>query len=884
MTKVGRPSGVVTFLFTDIEGSTRRWEADGDAMRSALVMHDDVLQRAIDGHDGWLFKHTGDGVCAAFESPRSAVDAAVAAQRRLELPVRMGIATGEAELRGDDYFGSVLNRAARVMAAGHGGQILVDGTTAGLATDADLVDLGARRLRDISKPVSLFQVCAPGLQSDFPPLKTADVVQGNLRLPATSFHGRIAEIDDLLPAVKAHRLVTLTGPGGVGKTRLAIEVAQRVAHEFPDGVFVVELAAVTDPAAVPDAVAAVLGVTQQAGMTVADSVATALQERRRLLIFDNCEHLLDAVAPLIETILARSQSITILATSREGLRVEEEVLWPVPSLDTRSGSDSAAVQLFVERASSVAHGISLASDDSALIEICRQLDGIPLAIELAASRLTSMTVIEVRDRLEDRFRLLVGSRRGLERHQTLHHAVQWSYDLLDRSEKRLLAVCSVFAGGFDIAAAMALTESDDQFGTLDLLDALVRKSLVTVDGSSGRTRYSMLETIRQFAEEQLAVSGDAVAAREAHAEYFALRGGEIVALWDGPRQRESYSWLNNEMANMRTAFRWAADNGDLDTATAITLCAALVGFWGVQHEPIRWAEELIEPARVHQHRRLAQLYSIATLCFTSGRIDEAVEYAAAGQKALLSGLFDPIRPEGEASIGSPYAAIGQVDRWVDWCRTVMPRHNPPHIHTRATFTLALKMAGQDDEAVAVSAELPVLADDTDNPTFAAYAFFAYGMARRDNEPPVAYDALLRGLAIARDSGNKNTECSIATTLVALTSEHGDTAEALDSAVVSIRFYFDSGNFFLVKNALSALVLLFERIGRLEAAATINGFSDTTFNRSALPEIDQSVARLREVLGDDGYETLACTGEQMSTAEIVSYALEQIEIARADLVS
>src|SRR6267142_4725417 len=252
------PSDVLTFLFTDIEGSTRRWEADADAMRIALETHNQTLRDAVEAHGGQVFNYTGDGMCAVFASPRSAVDAAVAAQRTLELPVRMGIGTGEAELRGDDYFGTVLNRTARVMAAGHGGQILLDGTTAGLVSGIDLMSLGPRRLRDIAKPVDVFQVQAEGLRTAFPPLKTVDPTPGNLRIPATSFIGRRSELAELETALKAHRMVTLTGVGGVGKTRLALEVAARSVSDFPDGVFVIELAAVGDPGAVPDAVAAVL--------------------------------------------------------------------------------------------------------------------------------------------------------------------------------------------------------------------------------------------------------------------------------------------------------------------------------------------------------------------------------------------------------------------------------------------------------------------------------------------------------------------------------------------------------------------------------------------------------------------------------------------------
>ncbi|MGB9222497.1 ATP-binding protein, partial [Mycobacterium sp.] len=500
------PSGVVTFLFTDVEGSTRRWEADADDMRVELAAHDGVLRGAIEKHGGWLFKHTGDGVCAAFASPRSAVDAAITAQLALELPVRMGLATGEAQLRDGDYFGAVLNRAARVMAAGHGGQILVADSTATLLSGVELVDLGPRRLRDLPTAVGVFQVRAAGLRTEFPPLRTLDATPGNLRPAATSLIGRESEVAEIRAALSAHRLVTLTGVGGVGKTRLATEVAAGLADQFPDGVWCFELAAVADPDAVPDAVAAVLGITQQPGQSVGESVAAALEGRVRLLIFDNCEHVRDSAADLVEAILTHSATVKILATSREGLGVADEQLWLVPSLDVGAGVDSAAASLFVERARSVSSRFSVARPDeaAAVVEICRRVDGIPLAIELAASRMASMTATEVRDRLHQRFRLLVGSRRGLERHQTLRQAVAWSYDLLDDAERALLERCSVFAGGFDLESACAITGSDDDLVVLDLLDALVRKSLLVADRSAGRTRYSMLETIRQFAEEQLA--------------------------------------------------------------------------------------------------------------------------------------------------------------------------------------------------------------------------------------------------------------------------------------------------------------------------------------------------------------------------------------------
>jgi predicted ATPase len=292
-------------------------------------------------------------------------------------------------------------------------------------------------------------------------------------------------------------------------------------------------------------------------------------------VFDNCEHVLDAAADLIEAILNKSATVAILATSREGLRLADEQLWPVPSLDMASDLDSAAATLFIERAQAVAPSISLTESDeaAAIVEICRRLDGIPLAIELAASRMVSMTATDVRDRLHDRLRLLVGSRRGLERHQTLRHAVQWSYDLLNDAERSVLTRCSVFAGGFDLAGACAVAGFGDEYAMLDLLNALVRKSLLVADRSSGRARYAMLETIRQFGEEQLVASGTAEAARAAHAHFYAGREADVFSRWDGPRQRETYEWFAVELANLRTAFRWTADNRDLDTAAAIAIYA-----------------------------------------------------------------------------------------------------------------------------------------------------------------------------------------------------------------------------------------------------------------------------------------------------------------------
>jgi predicted ATPase len=874
---------VVTFLFTDVEGSTRRWEADADGMRVALAAHDEVLRGAIEAHGGWVFKHTGDGVCAAFALPRSGLDAAVAAQRELELPVRMGIATGEAELRGADYFGAVLNRAARVMAAGHGGQILLAESTAVLLSGVDLLDLGPRRLRDLPTPVQVFQVRATGLRTEFPALRALDASPGNLRAATTSFIGRESEVAELQAAVKAHRLLTLTGVGGVGKTRLAREVAERLHDEFPDGVWVFELAAVADPAAVPDAVAAVLGITQQPDKSVSESVAAALEGRVRLLVLDNCEHVCDAAADLVEAILAHSATTKIVATSREGLGVADEQLWLVPSLDVGAGVDSAAVALFVERAHSVASRFSVATPDeaAAVVEICRRLDGIPLAIELAASRMAAMTASEVRDRLDQRLRLLVGSRRALERHHTLRHAVAWSYDFLEDTEKALLDRCSVFAGGFDLQSACAVMGSDDDFATLDLLDALLRKSLLVADRFSGRTRFSMLETIRQFAEEQLVARGEASEIRAAHSRCFAGREADILALWDSPRQREAYEWFTVELANLRTAFRWAADWGDLDTATAIATYAALLGYLVHNYEPIAWAEELIEPARAVDHPRLAALYVIAALCWNPGRIEAAVRYADAGQTVIGSGGHEvPFGIEG--ALGASYAVIGQPERYVEWCRAQLARSHDTHTLTRATLVQALTFAGCGEEAQAAVTGLSDAAEATHNPFALSYALYVHGVAFRNADPAGALEALRRGLVIARDSGNRYTETLLAALLSSIEAEHGDPLAALDYVTLAVRNFHDGGNTTGVRSALAILTALFDRLGRHEPAATIAGFALSPLTSTALPEFNTAIAHLREVLGDPAYESLARKGETMTTAAIATYAYDQIDQARAEL--
>src|SRR5271155_5532991 len=436
--------------------------------------------------------------------------------------------------------------------------------------------------------------------------------------------------------------------------------------------------------------------------------------------------------------------------------------------------------------------------------------------------MAAMTAGEVRDRLDQRFRLLVGSRRGLERHHTLRHAVAWSYDLLDDTEKALLDRCSVFAGGFDLHSACAVAgfpDAPDDFATLDLLDALVRKSLLVADRSSGRTRFSMLETIRQFAEEQLVAGGEASEIRAAHSRYFAGREADILARWDSPRQREAYDWFTIELANLRTAFRWAADHGDLDVAATIATYVGLLGFRVQTFEPITWAEELIEPARAIDHPRLAFLYAIASQCLTTGRIEAAVGYSDAGQ--IVVGRSRDALPYGiEAALGAVYLAIGQPERWAEVCRAQLARRRDTHVHIRGWLVAALSLAGCGGEAMDSADGLVEAAEATGNPMFLGLALLAYGAAFRDADPVQALNALGRGLVIAQDSGNRAIASALALFLARLEAEHGATVSAFDHLTLAIRNYHDSGDTTTIRVPLASLAVLFDRLGRHETAAPL----------------------------------------------------------------
>jgi predicted ATPase/class 3 adenylate cyclase len=620
------PSGTVTFLFTDIEGSTRLWDEHPEAMRAALARHDEILHEAVTALGGHVVKTTGDGVHAVFASAYDAVAAAVRAQQVLmeepwddpvTLRVRMGLHSGEVELRDGDYFGSATNSAARLMSAAHGGQLVVSGVTAGLVRGllppgVELWPLGEHRLRDLAEPISVYQVAAPGLVREFPPLVSLDAFPGNLPAQLSSFVGRDVEGADIAELLREHRLVTLTGVGGVGKTRLALQVAGDVLTRFPDGAWLVELAKVRDPAAVPEAVAAALGAPTRPEVPALDTLIRFLRTKRLLLVLDNCEHLLGAAADVVRSLEQACPDLVVLTTSREGLGIRGERLFAVPSLN-----EGESQQLFVSRAEAVKHDFVLSDTNlSAVQEVCRRLDGVPLAIELAAARVSALSPSQIGARLDRSFALLSGGGRGaVERHATLRAAIDWSYDLLEADERLTLARLSVFNGGCTLDAAESVCAGDgiETDRTIDLVSSLVTQSLVMVDSTDpDEPWYRLLETIRQYAEEQLDPQ-DQLATRTRHARYYAAWLPNAQQELQGPLQELWLARCEREAENVRAAITWALEHRDEQVAFGLLEPSTLppLAFLPIGNFVRPAAEATLEWVRTTSPQRLAWALAFA---------------------------------------------------------------------------------------------------------------------------------------------------------------------------------------------------------------------------------------------------------------------------------
>lgn len=592
------PTGTVTFLFTDIEGSTRLAQQYPDAMARLLARHDEILTRSIRSHEGHIFQNVGDAFCAAFASATDAVRAALNAQHSLHaegwnpapIKVRMGLHTGTVswDAASGQYSGyTTLALAHRVMSAGHGGQILLSGATRELVRDflpeeSELLDLGERRLKDLLRPEHLYQLNGFGLPASFPPLKTLDSFPNNLPTQLTTFIGREKEMMEVKQELADHRLVTLTGSGGTGKTRLSLQVAADVLDQFPQGIWFVELAPLTDPEQIPQTILSAIGISEQAGRPSIELLKEYLRTKKSLIVLDNCEHLIEASARLVDTLLNAAPELKILASSREALGVRGELSYSVPSLSLpdinhlpvmEQLSQYEAVRLFIDRASLVSPHFMVDKENApAIAQICYRLDGIPLAIELAAARVKMMSVDQISKRLDDRFRLLTGgARTALPRQQTLRALIDWSYDILSQNERLLLRRLSIFAGGWTLEAAETVCagEGIESYEVLELLSQLVNKSLAIVIETSQpmgyarspqeSSRYRMLETIRQYAREKLLEAGEGEEIRNSHFDYYLQMGEKIVPELFGPKELVWMVWLDQEWDNLRAAVEWSLE-------------------------------------------------------------------------------------------------------------------------------------------------------------------------------------------------------------------------------------------------------------------------------------------------------------------------------------
>jgi predicted ATPase/class 3 adenylate cyclase len=621
-------STVVTFLFTDIEGSTQLWEQHPEAMQTALARHDAILRQAIETQRGSVFKTVGDAFYAAFSNVSQALAAALVAQRALaaetwdETPikVRMAIHAGAVETRDDDYFGPPLNRVARLLASGHGGQTLLSATAHELVQNhlpqgSSLRDMGERRLKDLTRPEHIYQLLVPDLPADFPPLKTLEGLRTNLPAQLTSFVGREKEIAALKRLISTNRLTTLTGSGGAGKTRLSLQVAVDLLDTFPDGVWFVEFAPLADPALVPQTVMTTLGLREESGRPVFDSLSGYLRPKTALLILDNCEHLVEASAQLVEALLQACPNLRILVSSREALGIPGESAYRVPSLsipDTRhipsieALTQYEAVRLFIDRAQSALPTFVVTKENApAVAQVCARLDGIPLAIELAAARVKMLKVEQIAERLDDRFRLLTGgSRTALPRQQTLRAMIDWSYDLLPEPERALLRRLSVFAGGWTLEAAETVCQGPgiEDYNVLDPLTRLVDKSLVVVEADdNAETRYRLLETVRQYVREKLTEAGEGVAMRDAHLQYFLGLAERAEPELNGPRVMEWLQRLEAELDNIRAALEWSLKQ---DAQIGLRLAYKLNLFWweaGYNRDLRDWLIQLLKQPEAQSH-------------------------------------------------------------------------------------------------------------------------------------------------------------------------------------------------------------------------------------------------------------------------------------------
>jgi predicted ATPase len=826
------------------------------------------------------------------------------------LRVRMGLHTGEVEERNGDYFGSAVNRAARLMALAHGGQVVASAATADVVADAlppevRLVDLGEHLLRDLSRREHVFQVEDRRIGSAFPPLRSLDVLPGNLPVQSTSFVGRSEEVTKVGEALGRAHLVTVTGVGGVGKTRLAVQVAAELLPTFADGAWLCELAAAGDADTMAQVMASALGVAQRAGRSLERSIVEFLRPGRVLVVLDNCEHLLEASGRLVAGILAECPQVRVLATSREALAVSGEQTWPLRSLDlpepgggSEEAGTSAAVRLFCERAANARPGFALSKTNVAdVVEICRRLDGIPLAIELAAARVTAMTPGEIAGLLDERFRLLTrGRRTAVERHRTLRATVDWSYALLSATEQVVFNRLAVFSGGFTLAAATAVTigEGIETWDVVDAVGGLVAKSMLMAEpGAEEHTRYRLLETLRQYAEERLDADGETDRWRRCHAYHFAGFAAEVGR---GLRGRDELAWREQMMAdldNLRSAVVWGLDTGvEEDEQTAVAIVAWLAYEAQTKGTGMgRWAEQaLLALGRSTPGYRNAVLGAAAAAAFYRGDFDAAERHV----RAAVEEGYPPDDPSPCLAVIWLAVILMRKDRREDAARhldaadgAMVGRVDEDYVRSRlqGVRVIVNLFADDEDEEISQARLAMSLAEGTGNPTNLAMASFALGWALRHRHPDGAIAAFDRHVALARRAATTMSLPAALSHGALVAALLGDDKEARARLREALEESIRHDDWQQLTLSLDIAVDAFCSLGEARAAALLAGAVETTLAPRRWPYLASrgpglavrtaNLERVREALGDIRYEQARAEGVAMSRQDALAFVLEHL---------
>ena len=894
-----RPSGTVTFLFSDIEGSTVRWERDHEVMATTLARHDALMRAAMEARGAYIFKTMGDAFCAAFAMPLDALTAALDAQRALGaedfsavegLRVRMALHTGNANERDGDYFGPTVNRVARLLAVGNGGQVLLSRActeliSAELPAGCSLRDLGEHRLKDLAQPERIHQLLAPDLPDDFPPLRSLEHLSNNLPAQMSSFVGREVEVAEIAALIDQHRLVTLVGSGGVGKTRLSLHVAADRIDDFRDGVWFVELAPLTQGDFIPTTVASALGMKLPSEGDLVESLARALKSKDLLLVIDNCEHLIEPAARVISTILHAAPKIKVLASSRQALGVAGEATYHVPTLDVPTG-----VALFVERARATSSTFTLTDENAPTVaEICQRLDGIPLAIELAAARVKVLSIPNLAHRLNERFRILTGGGRDvLPRQQTLRALIDWSYDLLTPQEQLLFARLGVFAGGFGLDAATNICggEGLDESDILDLLSSLTDKSLVVADTAGEQERYDLLESTRAYALEKLTAAGEHEQLARRHAEYFR---DQVLSAEERRSTGSTAAWVASvelELDNDRTALEWALTRGN-DAVLGGAIAGALIGLWtnaGLTVEGRYWIALALERVNEAEQPQIAARLWFALSGLSSGQR----KHDAAQQAMQLYGSAGDARGAARAQNSLAYALyqMGRLDE------------------AKAAIEQALTTARACGDAFSVANCLSYQAAITRvrGEFGAARELFAQALAAHkalgnesgtamvlgnmaemefaDGHPEQALHAGSEALEICVRAKNAMNIANGYINSAAYRIALGDLGAARNSAREGLRLARQVRNEPGIATALQHFALLAALGGDLQNGAQLLGYVDAQYAALGMQResteqwgYDKLMTALREALSADEIATLAADGAAWSEDQAVEEALK-----------